>query len=181
MYSLYFDGLYRGNIKQKENTLTPLSIMCYGWVICEDGKVIARGHGIYTHHDAATSNGAEYLALIEGLDALQDLKVGNTPITVYGDARTVMEQLQGLSQVTSPRIVHLYQKARKLSKRLGHLHWQWIPRNENRAADQLTRHALRILENRNYQITKMSHQFAGFRLIYGLMVSLRGHRRVFSH
>lgn len=181
MYSLYFDGLYRGNLKSKEDVQTPINIMCYGWVICEDGKVIARGHGIYTHRDAATSNGAEYLALIEGLDALLDIRVGNVPVIVYGDARTVIEQLQGLSQATSPRIFDLYQKARKASKRFGQLQWKWIPRNENRGADQLTRHALRILENRNYQITKTSHQFAGFKLIYGLMVSIRGDRRVFAH
>ncbi len=179
MYTLYFDGLYRGKIKNSEGGYKPIPIMCYGWVICEDGKVIARGHGIYTHHDAATSNGAEYLALIEGLDALLDLRVGSIPVTVYGDARTIIEQLQGVSQVTSPRVINLYLKARKLSKKLGRIHWKWIPRHKNRAADQLTRHALKVLENRDCQAGKMTHQFAGFRLIYGLMVSLRNQQHVF--
>ncbi len=170
MFTLFFDGSYRGN-ENRTGSGYPINIMCYGWVIYEDGKMIARGHGIYTHRDAASSNGAEYLALIEGLGALQDLRLGRKPVLICGDAKTVIEQLQGASHVTSPRIVNLYQQARKLTKGMGNLHWQWIPRNKNHAADQLTRHALRQLNAGKTHIERVSHQFAGFKLIYGLMVS----------
>ena len=54
----------------------------------------------------AGSNAAEYLALIEGLEALEDLRIGNEPVEVRGDAKCVIDQMLGHAAVSSPLTAH---------------------------------------------------------------------------
>ena len=95
MYTLQFDGLFKP--VQGANPVDQAGFMCYGWLIWKDHKVIARGHGGVARGQAATSNTAEYMALIEGLDALQDMGVCEQPVTVIGDARSVIDQMQRMT------------------------------------------------------------------------------------
>ncbi len=135
--------------------------MCYGWLIWKDHKIIARGHGGVARGKAATSNTAEYLALIEGLDALRDLLTSQNsggglyaePITVIGDARSVIDQMQLGATVSSAGTRLLYQRARRISTHFIQICWTWTPREKNRAADALTRRALRQIRRdaKNYQ------------------------------
>jgi ribonuclease HI len=100
--------------------------MCYGWILRSGEQILARGHGAYARGRDANSNIAEYLALIEGLDA---------------------------PAVTSPVTRPLYRRAKRLAGRFQRLEWAWVPRKHNRAADQLTRRAMRQvhLDSHNYQ------------------------------
>jgi ribonuclease HI len=173
MYTLNFDGLFR---ESEKNSEIESDIMCYGWLISENNEVIAKGHGSYTHREVASSNGAEYLALIEGLEALKDMGLTNEPVQVVGDARTVIDQMQGFAEVSSPRIKTLHQKAIRLSHKMAGLQWLWVPRNENKAADQLTRHALQKIQNGTHETLSSigaTKKSKGFRLISDLMVCQR--------
>lgn len=150
--------------------------MCYGWLIYENNLVIAKGHGSYTHREVASSNGAEYLALIEGLEALKVLGLKNEAVMVVGDAKSVIDQMQGFAEVTSTRIKTLHRKAVRLSQKMAGLQWLWVPRRDNKAADQLTRHALRQVHMENNETlsaigrTKCS---SGFQLISDMMICQR--------
>jgi ribonuclease HI len=115
--------------------------MCYGWVIFRDGRPVAHGHGAYARPDEASSNVAEYLALIEGLQALRDMGVEREPVEVIGDARSIIEQMIGRASVSSPQVRWLYQRAYRLAQPFRRLSWTWQPRRDNHAADQLTRRA----------------------------------------
>jgi ribonuclease HI len=141
-----FDGLFREISDRKSFTFDAASkagILCYGWLITRNGAVVARGHGACTRSQNINSNVAEYLALIEGLDALADLGVEDEPVLVSGDAKTIIDQMRGISMVNSPAMKPLFKRARKLSRQFINLTWVWTPRKQNREADLLTRHAMR--------------------------------------
>lgn len=142
MLTLQFDGLFRG-APQDLHLSDTAGFMCYGWVILRDNAVIARGHGGYARSHDASSNVAEYLALIEGLEALLDMRASHERIVICGDAKSIIEQMEGRAGVTAESIKPLYRKAHKLAGQFRNLYWSWAPRRFNHAADALTRRALR--------------------------------------
>jgi ribonuclease HI len=154
MYALRFDGLFRG-LPGKNGKTVKAGIMCYGWLISQNNVVIAQGHGAFAHGSDASSNVAEYLALIEGLDALYDLGVEEQAIKVLGDSKTVIEQMRGIARVNSEGMWPLFLKARRLAKRFAHLRWVWTPRKNNKEADKLTRRAMKQVrsDQSTYQAT----------------------------
>ena len=163
MLTLQFDGLYREvpanvtppasnrslsgsrHIANQSSTDGSAAFMCYGWVILRDGVVIAKGHGGYVRGRDASSNVAEYLALIEGLEALIDMGAERELICIGGDAKSVIEQMEGEASVSAESIKPLYRRARKLIQQFRHIYWNWAPRRYNHEADALTRRALRQL------------------------------------
>jgi ribonuclease HI len=144
MYTLRFDGLYRG-VPGSVKAANKAGFLCVGWLISRDGVVVAKGHAVFAHSRDATSNVAEYLALIEGLESLRDMGVRDEPVEVMGDAKTVIEQVQGLADVNAARIKPVWRRAKKAAGYFGNLTWRWTPRRHNHAADQLTRHALHAM------------------------------------
>lgn len=142
MITLTFDGLYR-TLNAENQSQPGAGLMCYGWIVSRDGREAAHGHGAYAQKKDASSNLAEYLGLIEGLQALLDMGLEREVIEVIGDARSVIEQLNGRAGVNSPQTRPLYQRAVRLARHFPRLTWTWLPRRENHAADQLTRRALR--------------------------------------
>jgi ribonuclease HI len=142
MYILKFDGLYRG-ISNGAGILSSAGLLCYGWLVTRRGTEIARGHGACVRIRDASSSVAEYLALIEGLDALADMGLQAERIMCEGDARTVIDQMRGVCAVHAPSIQALYRRANRLALSFDHLSWSWTPRRKNKAADLLTRKAMR--------------------------------------
>jgi len=142
MYTLRFDGLFRG-IPGGAGALAGAGFLSYGWLIQRDEIVIAKGHGVFARGKDASSNVAEYLGLIEGLEALRDLGVRQEAVRVCGDAKSIIDQMQGLSMVSSPRMKPLHRRASRLAKSFSNLNWNWMPRRHNRDADLLTRRAIR--------------------------------------
>lgn len=142
MLTLEFDGLFRG-APEELHLKDDAGVMCYGWVILRDNAVIARGHGGYARAHGASSNVAEYLALIEGLDALLDLQATRETVMVCGDAKSVIDQMEGKAAVVAGSIKPLHRRARKLAREFRSLYWEWTPRRYNHTADALTRRALR--------------------------------------
>ena len=145
MLTLQFDGLYRG-VPQNLNLNTSAGFMCYGWVIVENEEVIARGHGGYLRGKDASSNVAEYLGLIEGLEALLDMGAAEELVTIRGDAKSVIDQMLGEAMVSASSIKPLHRRARKLAAQFKRAQWNWAPRRYNQEADALTRRALRQLK-----------------------------------
>jgi ribonuclease HI len=154
MYTLQFDGLFR-RFPTPSGTSTKAGFMCYGWLISKDNLVIARGYGGYAWQNGAGSVVAEYLAMIEGMEALFDLGIKDKPVTICGDAKTIIDQMQGKSAVISRMIKPVYKRARDLAVHFGDLCWDWKPRRYNHIADWLTRHALRQIRSdpKSYQAT----------------------------
>jgi ribonuclease HI len=169
MITLRFDGLYR-TISPNNDPREVTGLMCYGWVIFRDGRLVAHGHGAFARPESASSNSAEYLAMIEGLQALRDMGVQREAVEVIGDARSVIEQMLGLAGVSSPQARPLYQRAMRLARHFRDLRWMWQPRRDNAFADQLTRRALKMVKC-NRESTRQALQEAARRRA-GLMTLL---------
>jgi ribonuclease HI len=142
VYTLKFDGLFReestGKLKGKR-----AGFISYGWLIYKGERLIARGFGVFALDKYAASNIAEYIALIEGLEALADFGVRKEAVEIRGDAKCVIDQMCGLAGISSLPTRKLNKRALRLAKRFDNLNWQWLPRRYNRDADQLTKYAMR--------------------------------------
>ncbi len=140
MYELRFDGLFRGN-----KDFAFAGFMCIGWVLYKQGRLVAQGYGAAASGVGATSNIAEYLALIDGLQTLIDMNATQNRVLVIGDARVVINQMKGTAKVSTERVFPLYEEASDLAAQFYEINWGWIPRRKNRVADKLTRRALQEL------------------------------------
>jgi ribonuclease HI len=135
---LQFDGLFR---RVGEHTKT--GVMAYGWLIYRQGTSVARGYGAVACVSEATSNVAEYLALIEGLTALLDMGVQDQTVRVSGDSKIVISQMLGQSGIHVSRMKELNLQAMRLSGQFSSIDFRWQKRSKNKPADHLTRHALK--------------------------------------
>jgi ribonuclease HI len=127
--------------------------MCYGWLVLKNGALVAKGYGACARSQAAGSFSAEYLALIEGLDALLDMGVCDQQVQIIGDAKGVIDQMRGTAVVNVDHILPLYGRAWMLAQELQQVEWVWRARKHNRVADTLSRRALRNvwLDQTRYQ------------------------------
>ena len=141
-YTMQFDGLFR-RFSEDHYPAELSGLLCFGWLVYRDELIIAQGHGAFVRHKGASSNAAEYLALIEGLDAMSDMGIDHENILVSGDAKSIIDQMLGFASVSSEAIRPLYIQARRLADDFYNLQWVWTPRKNNRAADWLSRRAMR--------------------------------------
>ncbi len=141
MYTLQFDGLFK-SVPGFHRAGVKAGFMGYGWLIYKNGHLIASGHGVLARGKEATSLNAEYLALIEGLEALQDLGIEKESVHILGDARCVIEQMCGHIAVNAAGMKPLHRRAQQIARHFQHIEWTWTPRRYNQDADQLTRRAM---------------------------------------
>ncbi|RRO19204.1 bifunctional RNase H/acid phosphatase [Saccharopolyspora rhizosphaerae] len=87
-----------------------------------------------------TNNVAEYQGLIAGLRAAHEL--GATDVSVRMDSKLVIEQMAGRWRVKHANLQPLHAVARELAADFERVDYEWIPRAENSAADQLANDAM---------------------------------------
>jgi ribonuclease HI len=141
VYILQFDGMLHQPTGQNEKA----GLLGYGWLVTNNESQVAHGFGLFAHSCMANSNIAEYLALIEGLDALADLRIWKEPIEIRGDAKCVIDQMKGMASISSPPTRKLSSRARRLANQFANLTWVWVPRKKNKPADKLSRRGLHQL------------------------------------
>ncbi len=93
-----------------------------------------------------TNNEAEYRAVIAGLQKIKALVGGerakNTFIEIYMDSELVVRQLTGKYKIEEERLFPLFIRVWNLKLGFGGVEFRHIPREQNRAADQLVNEAL---------------------------------------
>lgn len=141
MIIIRFDGLFR-SFPGSQALGINAGILCYGWLITRRGVIAAQGHGAFARSREVNSSVAEYLALIESLDAALDLGVNGELVEVRGDAKTIIDQMRGACVVNAACIKPLYRQARTLADQIERIQWVWSPRKNNREADSLSRRAM---------------------------------------
>ena len=87
--------------------------------------------------DRGTHNFAEYHALILGLRLAR--KHGARKVVVKGDSTLVVKQVNGEWKTKHPTLQPLRAKACDLLAQFDDWRVEWIPRKENRCADELGR------------------------------------------
>jgi ribonuclease H / adenosylcobalamin/alpha-ribazole phosphatase len=88
-----------------------------------------------------TNNVAEYSGLVAGLEKAAELAPG-ADAEVRMDSKLVVEQMTGRWQIKHPALKPLAAQASELSRRLGHISYQWVPRARNTHADRLANQAM---------------------------------------
>jgi ribonuclease HI len=87
-----------------------------------------------------TNNQAEYQALIAGLEAVQRYQPES--VTVHSDSELMVRQMSGQYRVRHPEILPLYLRAMELAAALPEVTFRNVPREKNRAADQVANVAI---------------------------------------
>lgn len=85
------------------------------------------------------SSEAEYQALIAVLELALARNVRG--LTVYGDSRVVIDDVNGAEQAGAASLLALRQQAQALMTQLGEVTLRWIPRLKNIEADALSQRA----------------------------------------
>jgi ribonuclease HI len=88
----------------------------------------------------ATNNVAEYRAVILALEKALELGAGS--VTVYLDSELVVRQLRGEYRVREGHLKTLHQQALEILNRFSKYAIHYVPREENRRADQLANEAI---------------------------------------
>ena len=128
MITAYIDGGSRGNPGPAG----------YGVQIVEDdGSVVAELHEFVGQ---TTNNVAEYRGLLAALGWAVDRGLG--ALHVRSDSELLVKQLRGEYRVKNPGLQPLYQDARQLVQRIGHVTFEHVRRELNKEADRLANLAM---------------------------------------
>ncbi|HLS04656.1 MAG TPA: reverse transcriptase-like protein [Actinomycetales bacterium] len=110
----------------------------YGAVVrAADGRLLAE-RGSFIGH--ATNNVAEYRGLIAGMEAAAQINP-QARLRVRLDSKLVVEQMSGNWKIKHPDMRELALRAREIFP-VGHVTYEWVPRAENTAADELANAAM---------------------------------------
>src|SRR5713226_4194539 len=127
-HTAHIDGAARGNPG-------PAS---YGVVVRgPGGEVVAE---LKKYIGRATNNVAEYYALIAALDYAE--AHGISALRVRSDSELLVKQMKGSYKVKSADLRPLFERARKMAQKIAHFAIEYVPREQNRRADQLANEAL---------------------------------------
>jgi acyl dehydratase/ribonuclease HI len=127
-YTANIDGAARGNPGPA----------AYGVVVRKpDGKT---HESLGKYIGRTTNNVAEYYALIAALDYAA--ANGIRRLRVYSDSQLIVNQIKGIYKVKHPDLRPLHERAKKQAAGLESFTIQYVPREENREADELANIAL---------------------------------------
>jgi len=87
-----------------------------------------------------TNNQAEYLAIIGGLE--KAVSLGCRHVSVKSDSELIVNQINGQFKIKNTAIRPLYQQVVQLTGKLESFAISYIPREQNRQADELANKAL---------------------------------------
>lgn len=104
-----------------------------GVVLMKEGKVLKE---MSRHLGMGTNNIAEYTAVLIAVEEAR--KMGAKGLTVRSDSRLLVSQLKGEFRVKAPHLRELLGRIRKGGEGMA-LNFEWIPREKNERADELSK------------------------------------------
>jgi len=108
-------------------------------VVIEDDRGL-RLRGLCRYIGIATNNRAEYLALIEGLQAVQEWKPDR--VEVFMDSKLVVEQVAGRFKVKNKDLMPLVRTVQELLAKFRAVTLTHVERAKNKGADALANKAI---------------------------------------
>jgi ribonuclease HI len=135
MFLIYFDGLCERTFPG--GPANPGGVACYGFLVVKDGKILHRKNGVIGEGKGMTNNLAEFAALEKAGMWLRNKRI-NEPVIVRGDSELVINQVVGNWKVKSKTSRRFVPRVKKLFEGMD-VRFEWVPREENRDADMLTR------------------------------------------
>ena len=119
----------------------PGGVAIYAFIVSKDNKKFYQESGLAAepYSEGATNNVAEYTAVVKAIEYLKSKGLHNEDITLYSDSKLVIEQLNGNYKVKSANISSMYKKIKTMFFGFSSLKFVWVPREENKEADRLTK------------------------------------------
>jgi probable phosphoglycerate mutase len=106
----------------------------YGAIIRgANGEILAE---LYEGIGVNTNNVAEYWGLIAALQWAH--AHGYRRLHIRSDSQLIVQQMLGNYRVKHAGLLPLYRKARRLAEDIGHVTFEYVPREQNRDADRLS-------------------------------------------
>lgn len=104
---------------------------------------------IYFNDLKGNSYKAEWLACQEAMKIAKDIKKcwGNSIITVYSDSEVITRQYNGMYNVTDKKIQEIRKQAQVNGYSAGVMSIKWVPREENKKADKLSKVGLNLYKD----------------------------------
>ncbi|MGI0130858.1 MAG: ribonuclease HI [Thermoplasmata archaeon] len=117
-------------------------VAAFGFTV-EGPGIHFEGRGLATrpYSEHSTNNVAEYVAAVRALEWLRDQRYRG-PVIVSGDSQLVIQQMRGEYRVRTAHIAAYHDWLGRLSRGFDSVEWRWIPREQNRRADALSKRAL---------------------------------------
>ena len=128
-YVLHFDGCADPN---------PGNTSCGAVIYLNNEEVWSKGKYLKLKQ---TSNYAEYCGLIIGLKCCVNSNIKK--LIVKGDSQLVINQMNGSYKTKSDNLKELYIKCKEYVEKFDKIVFTWIPREENRRADEIANQYLR--------------------------------------
>jgi ribonuclease HI len=100
-----------------------------------------RGLATRPYSEHSTNNVAEYVAAIRALEWLREQGYRG-PVLVSGDSQLVVRQMTGEYEVRTEHLRAYRDRLVQLAREFASIQWQWVPREENTRADELSKQAL---------------------------------------
>lgn len=135
MIKAFFDGCCEPK--------NPGGVAAYGAVIFRDGHRMWEQSEIFYpkkgREEGTSNNLAEYSGFKAILDYLLASGLQLEPIEIFGDSNLVIQQMFGRWKIRSGYYVPVALACRKLLSQFPSIRGQWIPREENSIADELSK------------------------------------------
>lgn len=119
---------------------------------CGGGAVILKDNDLFMEvseryepriKGQTSNNVGEYFGLILAFHHLLDNYLQDEEILVMGDSNLVIEQMSGNWKIKKGIYVELANKAKELKANFKNIRFEWIPREENEWADELSKMAIK--------------------------------------
>lgn len=126
----------------------PGGLAAFGWYLSEDGQEISTGSGPIGIGPLMSNNYAEFYALYRGLQKINEIIESNSSekhqIIVRGDSDLVIHIMNKQWRPNSEKLYYpayelAFQELRKIRDRKIAVNFDWIPREKNTHADELSR------------------------------------------
>lgn len=108
----------------------------YGYLIYEGHRKLAEGQGLAGTD--VTNNYAEYTALVMALMKLKELNASGD-IVIRSDSQLLVGQMSKGWAIKGGGYLSKLKEARELIKEFSSIRFEWIPREQNKDADLLSR------------------------------------------
>ena len=116
----------------------------YGFTV--EGAHEGEEHGLAVRPGVAhaTNNVAEYVGAIRALEWLR-ARGFHGAVLMHGDSQLVIRQMNGEYAVKAPHLAAYHEQLQRLAKEFLEVRFLWIPREENRRADVLSKEAVQAV------------------------------------
>ncbi len=92
--------------------------------------------------ERSTNNVAEYVGAIRALEYLRERGYRGS-VRVHGDSQLVIRQMTGEYEVKADHLRPYHERLLALRREFDEVEFVWIPREQNRRADELSKEAVR--------------------------------------